>query len=240
MKLWSWPMIQHETTRTSRFWTVIIPFKGTPATKSRLSMPQNDYPGIDEAARLQLARAFLQDTVNAALATDCVGHVIVVSGDPTLQLDLADTTVLPEPKPGLNVAIIAGLTYARANRAQTPLAILTGDLPSLEAHDLDEALQLAEQYPLSVVADQAGTGTTALLGLPGAALWPQFGAGSFHKHCRAGYHSLPIPLYSTLRQDVDTPENLHRAVERGVGAATLEAMQHLPTPEHNNAISLDG
>lgn len=229
-------MIRHNAQRTSRPWTVIIPFKGTPATKSRLSISQGDYLGIDEKSRLHLARAFLQDTVTAALATDCVGHAVVVSGDPTLRLDMAKTTVLPEPKPGLNAAILAGIGHAQTNLAQTPIAVLTGDLPSLEADDLHEALQLAEDYPLSVVADQAGTGTTALLGLPGATLWPQFGAGSFHKHCRAGYHNLPIPLYSTLRQDVDTPGDLHRALDRGVGTATLEAMNSVATPQHHTAI----
>src|SRR5699024_11004506 len=141
-------------------WCVVIPFKGTPRAKSRLSFSHANYFSINESLRARLARAFLYDTVTAVLSASRVARVIVVSGDPTLEDRLSEVTVLADPGGGLNAAISAGITHARTTLLEAPVAVVTGDLPCLTARDLQNALELAEHHPLCVVADHAGTGTT--------------------------------------------------------------------------------
>lgn len=210
-------------------WTVVIPFKGSSAAKSRLSIAHSPYPAIGAAQRLLLARAFVHDTVRATLAADGVGRVIVVSSDRVTQSDLSDVTFIADPGEGLNAAITAGIAEAAQRTPQAPIAVLTGDLPGLCSEDLSAALTLAAQFPRAVVADHLGTGTTMITGLPGISLVPHFGGPSHKQHQLAGHHSLDIPMTSTLRQDVDTPRDLNRVAQRGVGVETA-AVLAAPTP----------
>lgn len=201
-------------------WTIVIPFKGSPEAKSRLSVAAGGYPALENNLRLRFARAFVQDTVQATLRTDNVGDVIVVSSDAIIVANLPNTITIPDPGKGLNAAITAGLAHAEAVTPHAPVAVMTGDLPGLNPADLQAALRLAAQYPRCVVADHTGAGTTTLTGLPGERLIPRFGNDSHYRHQQDGHHSLAIPLDSTLRQDVDTPIDLRHALTRGVGEAT--------------------
>lgn len=205
-------------------WILVVPYKGTRAAKSRLSIQHDRHLAIDDDLRPHLARAFLLDTVSTAISTSCVAQVIVVSGDPSIAMHLPEATILPDPCLGLNAAISAGLSQARLHYPDAPRAILTGDLPGLRADDLRYALQLAETNPLGVVADHAGTGTTTLTELPGQQMLPRFGPDSFLKHLQSGHQNLSISMKSTLRQDVDTPQDFHQALRLGVGKATAEAV----------------
>jgi 2-phospho-L-lactate guanylyltransferase len=209
-------------------WTLVVPFKGSSAAKSRLSIAQDQYqPLEDDALRLRLARAFLQDTVAAALDANNVMQVVVVSSDPLLRQSLNKMKLIEDPGEGLNAAISAGFAHARVITPDTPVAVLTGDLPGLVSADLELALQAAENYPLSVVADHAFSGTTMITALPGHNLEPKFGTNSHQKHIDSGYHSIAISPESTLRHDVDTPRDLARALRNGVGVATADVISTL-------------
>ncbi|MDR7085043.1 2-phospho-L-lactate guanylyltransferase [Arthrobacter ginsengisoli] len=168
--------------------------------------------------------AFLRDTVAAAAAVPGVADIIVVSSDPVLLTTIPDIILLADPGQGLNIAATAGIDRARSLNPRRPVAVLTGDLPCLDSRDLAAALSLAAKHPLSVVPDIHGSGSTMICALPGTAVRPQFGLDSFLAHVRAGHTVLPIPAVSTLRRDVDSVEDLHQSLRRGVGKYTRSAV----------------
>ncbi|PJJ63654.1 2-phospho-L-lactate guanylyltransferase [Compostimonas suwonensis] len=198
-------------------WVVVVPVKGTDASKSRLDVG---------AARPELAHAFALDALTAVLGSSLVDEVVVVvARDASLDdlRTLGVRVVLEEEGGGLNGAVRTGVAVARQRKPHAGVAVLLGDLPGLTTAEFDRALVQAAAYPLSVVPDAEGTGTTLLLARPGAELEPRFGAGSFARHRDGGHRPLDVPEDSGLRRDVDTAADLQRALALGVGGYTLAA-----------------
>lgn len=198
-------------------WVAVVPVKGTPEAKSRLgAVPE----------RGALAEAFALDTVAVLIESPRVTEVFVVTGDVPLAGRLAElgAVIVPEqrrePADPLNAAIRQGIEAARAARPGCGIAVLTGDLPALTAADVQSALRLADAHPLSMVADEEGTGTTALLARAGVPFSPRFGPGSRAAHEAAGHVPLGLPATSSIRRDVDTVDNLAEALHHGVGVHT--------------------
>lgn len=201
-------------------WSVVVPFKGGPAAKSRLGLDTAQHAGLPPAPRRQLALAFLRDTVMAVAALKDVRRIIVVSSDQAATTALPGVMVVADPGNGLNAAISFGIECARSRDAGSPVAVLTGDLPCLRKGDLEAALELARAVPLGVVPDCQGTGSTLVTALPGMRVVPRFGVGSFQAHRHGGHVILPVAADSTVRQDVDTVADLDRALQRGAGIST--------------------
>ena len=205
-------------------WTVVIPVKSPAAGKSRL------VPGVTDAARAALARAFALDTIAAALAARSVARVIVVGDDP----DLADgAEFLAEPgadggggERGLLPAIRHGIAHARAE-APGAVAVLLGDLPALTPDELDAALDAAAGHPLAFVRDADGTGTTLATAAAGVPFDPQFGPGSGARHAAAGFVELEASGAAGLTRDVDTVDGLETVLHHGVGGHTADVVAHL-------------
>jgi 2-phospho-L-lactate guanylyltransferase len=198
-------------------WVVVVPVKGTADGKSRL-MPERT---ADE--RMRLAEAFSLDAVGALLESELVGRVIVVTDAESpvaarFRGAGPRVAVIADPGAGLNAAVTAGIAEARAGGAALVAAML-GDLPSLAARDVDEALAAASGHPLAFVPDAEGSGTT-LIAATGRELVPRFGAGSAERHRRAAHVEIVPAPGSTLRHDVDTEADLRAALDRGVGPAT--------------------
>ncbi len=201
-------------------WTVVIPVKGTAMAKSRLG-------GATEP-RAALALAMALDTVTAALAAQAVAEVIVVTSASARPTFVAlGATVVTDTDTGtdvdtgtgtgtsLSAAILAGLAQAAAPAPSARnVAILLGDLPALQPHELDLALALATQHPLSMVPDAAGTGTTLLAAGAGTVHAPAFGEGSAATHVARGYVVLEVAASSGLRTDVDTALDLEALAAR--------------------------
>jgi 2-phospho-L-lactate/phosphoenolpyruvate guanylyltransferase len=208
-------------------WVAIVPVKGAPGAKSRL----------DHDDRAQLAEAFALDTVAALLAASVVTDVFVVTADTEIGAHLASlgARIVPETTPlhgddPLNSAIVAGLEAARSSRPVSNIAVFTGDLPSLTVADTERALALATAHDLSMVPDEEGTGTTALLARAGVPFTPRFGPGSRAAHEAAGHHPLDLPTTSSIRRDVDTVANLAEALHLGVGPHTSELIARASAP----------
>jgi 2-phospho-L-lactate guanylyltransferase len=207
---------------TSFPWVVVVPVKPAARGKSRLAEVVPD----DE--RAELVRAMALDTVAAARAAAGVVGVVVVTADEPLRSALAHGNGAPlvlvdEPRPGpdaLNAALRAGAERARGIRPGAGVVALLGDLPALRPDDLAAALDAAATQRSAFVADAAGTGTTLLAVRPGEPLAPRFGAGSARAHRDAGHVALPVPAGSSLRQDVDVPDDLREVERRGAGPAT--------------------
>jgi 2-phospho-L-lactate guanylyltransferase len=168
--------------------------------------------------------ALLADTVTAALGSDLVAEVVVVTDDPAaagVVRGLGARTVADEPDAGLNAALSHGASAAR----QPAVAALSSDLPALRPEELSAALEAATAVPRAFVADEPGTGTT-LLTADGVPLRPSFGPGSAHAHLAGG----AVPLsghWPGLVRDVDTETDLWAALALGAGPRTTAFAVHL-------------
>ena len=203
-------------------WTVVIPVKGAPTAKSRLS------PAVPDDARAALARAFALDTIAAALSARSVDRVLVVGDDASLA---GRAEFLPEPpsfgaERGLLPAIRHGVAHALV-QGPVAVAVLLGDLPALRPEELDAALVEAARHPLAFVRDADGAGTTLATAAAGVAFDPQFGAGSADRHAAAGFAELAASDLTGLTRDVDTFDGLRTVLHHGVGEHTAEAVARL-------------
>lgn len=222
--------------RSAIAWTVVLPFKGGAAAKSRLG------------ASGALARAITLDCLDAVVQCPGVARVLVVTPDAGLARDAtaAGATVVPESRPGAGLIAALGDGLALAGG---PTAILLGDLPALRPRDLSAALQAATTVlnpdnatdpnpdgrrpqrgdhrplapPMAYVPDAEGTGTVLLAATEAAMLRPSFGPASAAAHARAGAVRLDLAL-PHLRRDVDTPADLATAQALGVGERTAAVL----------------
>jgi 2-phospho-L-lactate guanylyltransferase len=196
-------------------WVLVVPVKRLAIAKSRIGEPWVPY-------RAELALAFTQDTVAAALSAPSVSAVIVVTDDPavTAAVTSLGAAVVPDaPDAGQNAAVRHGAQEAARSQPESGVAALSGDLPSLRGAELGAALAAAATYPAALVCDVAGTGTTLLTAVTGRVLQPKFGPRSRAAHRAAGVVELDGP-WPTLRRDVDTVADLLDALRLGVGPAT--------------------
>lgn len=199
----------------SASFAVIIPIKPPARGKSRLD-------ALPDEQRRSLAEAFARDTVEAALGTASVTHVLVVSDDFRLAAELGELgcDVIPD---GVSNDLNATLRQAAAEVGRrwpeaTPVA-LCADLPCLAPADLQAAL--ADVSGPTFVRDSAGTGTT-MYAADVTDFAPAFGAGSADRHVALGVREILLAV-PTLRLDVDDPGDLGRALARGVGSHTARA-----------------
>ncbi|PJI94464.1 2-phospho-L-lactate guanylyltransferase [Luteimicrobium subarcticum] len=194
-------------------WVVVVPVKGGDGAKSRL---RDLVP--DPAERRRLADALAGDTLEAVRSARSVARVVVVTDG----VDLTGTTgldMVPDPGGGLVAAVRAGVRAGTAADGGVPVGVLLGDLPALRPSDLDDVLTAARDLDRSFVPDAAGTGTTLLAARAAGLLRPRFGPGSAAAHRAAGHVDLDrVP--PSVRQDVDTPDDLAAAAVLGLGPRT--------------------
>ena len=201
-------------------WAVVVPLKPLALAKSRLAPAAG-------AVRPALALAFALDTVAAALACGEVADVTVVTDDPTAGAELAGigAFVVPDaPAAGLNAALRYGVERVRERRPRAAVAALNGDLPALRSAELSQVLRdaaLAQER--AFLADAAGVGTTLLAAPSDSPLLPAFGGASRARHLASGAREILLPDVPSVRQDVDTGEDLRVALALGVGGRTAEA-----------------
>lgn len=210
------------TVSLENLWTLVVPVKPARIGKSRLG------------AEIDVVRAIALDTIAAAARAPRVGRVIVVTGDTELVAALADAGVAvdvvdDDPPRGLSGAIRAGL-----DRADDPLprAVLLGDLPSLAARELDDALAAAESVQRAFVPDAEGVGSSLVTALGGVPLREAFGADSARRHRQLGLAELSVNVTSGLRRDVDTPDQLRAVAAAGIGPFTRAALDAVRSAAH--------
>ncbi|MEV0182955.1 2-phospho-L-lactate guanylyltransferase [Streptomyces sp. NPDC050625] len=208
-------------------WTLVIPLKPLARAKSRLSDTAAD------GVRPALALAFAQDTVAAALACPQVKDVAVVTDDELAGRELAalGARIVPdEPAGGLNAALAHGAGVVRSSRPGTPVAALNADLPALRPAELARVLAAAAEFPRAFLADAAAIGTTLLAAAPDRELHPAFGTDSRARHRASGAVELRLDAVDSVRQDVDTGEDLRAALALGVGPHTAAVSAGLLIP----------
>ncbi|MGZ4594702.1 MAG: 2-phospho-L-lactate guanylyltransferase [Actinomycetes bacterium] len=201
-------------------WCLVVPVKRLAVAKTRLS-------AIDQRRR-DLAVAFALDTVSVAAACLAVEAVLVVT-DEDAAADLlrraGALVVGDEPDAGLNAALAHGAAVAGRLHPGCAVGALSADLPALRQDELARALGRAPSDAACFVRDAHGSGTTALLAHRPHDFAPAFGPGSAAAHLAAGAVELAGADIDSLRHDVDTPEDLERALAMGVGPHTAEAVR---------------
>ncbi|MBT2387104.1 2-phospho-L-lactate guanylyltransferase [Streptomyces sp. ISL-11] len=210
-------------------WTLVVPLKPLALAKSRLGR------GPGRAPRPALALAFALDTVAAALACRAVRDVVVVTDDPVAGAELGalGALVLSEPTGagGLNGALAHGARTVRHSAPGSAVATLNADLPALRPVELGRVLDSAVEFPRAFLADAAGIGTTLLAAAPGTELAPAFEGRSRARHRASGAREIELAGVDSVRQDVDTEEDLRAALALGVGPRTAAAAEGLaPRP----------
>lgn len=202
-------------------WGVVVPVKRLAVAKTRLAA----YGG---GLRQQLALAFAADVVAAALGTSAVVRVLVVTDDPLAAGELRGLgahVARDLPDAGLNPALEHGASLLRAGLGECGVATVSSDLPCLRPQDLAAALAGVPAGGRAFVADSDRRGTTLLAAAAGAELAPAYGGASRLRHLASG--AVELDATQALRRDVDTPADLARARELGVGRRTAAVLERL-------------
>jgi 2-phospho-L-lactate/phosphoenolpyruvate guanylyltransferase len=185
--------------------TVAIPVRAFDGAKSRLGAV------LDAEERHDLVERLMRRAISAALATDGVSEVIVVSPDPEVLGVAAAAGARPveQRSRGLNPSLQEARDAATGDR----LLIVPADLPGVTPDALSRLLAAGDAAgsPSVVLApDRHGRGTNALLLDPCDVIDPAFGGDS-----RAGHAWLAssadaafVEVRDVLGLDVDTPEDL--------------------------------
>lgn len=167
----------------------------------------------------------------AALACTAVRDVVVVTDDATAGAALAElgAHIVPDsPAAGLNAALAYGARSVRAKRPGAAVAALNADLPALRPAELRRVLDGAAQFPRAFLTDAAGIGTTFLSAAPEVELMPSFGGPSRIRHIFSGAEELLLEMVDSVRQDVDTGDDLRTAFALGAGPRTAALRPALP------------
>lgn len=207
-------------------WSLVVPLKPLALAKSRLTGPAGP-------VRPELALAFAQDTVAAALACPAVRDVTVVTDDPRAREELAaaGARILPDlPAAGLNAALAFGAEQVRTQRPAACVAALSADLPALRPAELGGVLADAARSGRAFLADAAGIGTTLLSATAGVPLAPAFEGASRARHRASGAREIGRSGVDSVRRDVDTAEDLRAALALGVGPRTAALAAGLLAP----------
>ncbi|MEO6295436.1 MAG: 2-phospho-L-lactate guanylyltransferase [Candidatus Limnocylindria bacterium] len=196
---------------------IIVPHRGLEAAKTRLA------PSLSPDERMFLASQLLQRVLK--VAREVTDDVVVISPSRSL-LEIVEPSgarLVVQRGMGLN----SGLDQVRFDALVddvTTLAVLHGDLPNLQATDVETLLAAlpADGSPgVAIAPDRAGTGTNGLVLRPPGVIRFRFGAGSFANHI-AEVEGAGVPLVAVNRAglafDLDTPEDLVRWLELGDAA----------------------
>ncbi|MGH2383951.1 MAG: 2-phospho-L-lactate guanylyltransferase [Candidatus Limnocylindria bacterium] len=196
---------------------IIVPHRGLEAAKTRLA------PSLTPEERIMLASQLLQRVLKVTRQVS--DDVVVISPSRALAeiVEPSGARLVVQRGMGLNEGLEQARFDALVEDVGT-LIILHGDLPNLQASDvevLSDALPGGDAPAVAIAPDRAGTGTNGLVLRPPGVIRFRFGAGSFAAHLeevrRAG-----VPLVAVNRSglsfDLDTPEDLTRWLELGDAA----------------------
>ena len=196
---------------------IIVPHRGLAAAKTRLAT------SLSPDERMFLASQLLQRVLK--VAREVADDVVVISPSRPLResVEPSGARLVVQRGMGLNEGLEQARFDALADGIGT-LVVLHGDLPNLQAPDVEvllAALPSDTSPGVAIAPDRAGTGTNALVLRPPGVIAFRFGAGSFARHV-AEVERAGVPLVAVNRSglafDLDTPADLARWLELGDAA----------------------
>jgi 2-phospho-L-lactate guanylyltransferase len=209
----------------------VIAVRGGADAKSRCA------PELDADARAELVCAMLLDMIAALTGSRRIDEVEVVT--PTLELVQAARKAgaagwLEPQARGINAAFEAARARLGAADPQGVMIALPGDLPLLEAAELEPALRLLARGKVVLAPAAADGGTGAVVVHANAPFDFHFGQDSFRRHwdgaVRAGLEPIRLEAPS-LGLDIDRPQDLAALQRRSPGgrSASFLARRLRPT-----------
>jgi 2-phospho-L-lactate guanylyltransferase len=181
---------------------------------------------LDAPGRARLMRPSLDHTLSEVKGVRSVGDVILVSSDPESAAIASEHGVAHFDDRGLpwNDGLAAAIAERVTSQA---VAIVSADLPLLSAADVEALVDAMPERGISIArARDAGTNAVAMR--PAGAVRTCFGTpGSAAGHAglaaAAGYDAV-IADIPGLALDLDSPEDVRDAVDRGVPDAVRAAL----------------
>jgi 2-phospho-L-lactate guanylyltransferase len=188
---------------------ILVPIKNTRSAKQRLASV------LDQPSRTQLAQAMLYDVLTALHTWKNRPAVGIVTSDP-YAVRLAGEygfEIISDPDNPGETGAIEMATRVCVDRGEDSTLVIPGDIPLIQAWELEEILKHAPAQGSVLVPAADGRGTNAAYRSP-ANLFPlRFGNDSFKPHRAAAQASgkpciiLELP---GIAVDVDNPSDLRQ------------------------------
>lgn len=193
----------------------IVPVNAPRDAKRRLA------PLLTPEQRGTLVLAMLEDVLEACRAAAAIDRVLVVTPEPAMAPP--DAAALLDPGHGHGAAIALALAQAGEDGALVVMA----DCPLVTAEALERLAVSAA--PIALAPAQDG-GTNALALRPADAVAPAFGVPGgarivIERARVAGFEPVVVDDPG-LAYDVDTPEDVERVLELGLGTRTHLFLSH--------------
>lgn len=187
----------------------VIPVNAPTEAKQRLA------PTLSAEQRRALVLVMLEDVLDACRRARSLDRILLVTPEPAVAPP--DAEVLRDPGRGHAAAVRLALGHAKADGALVVMA----DCPLVRPETLDWLARAARPVALARANDG---GTNCLAMRPADAVVPAFGvpdgARIVSERCRAAGFEPVVVDDPGLALDVDTPDDLARILERGVGTRT--------------------
>jgi 2-phospho-L-lactate guanylyltransferase len=204
-----------------------VPVKDLVNAKQRL------IPALSPPQRRELARAMLEDVLEAAVAA-LPGSVVVVTTDPEVQAvtRAAGALCLTESANRGHTAAVAFAQREAVARGMARFLTLPGDVPCVTAEEITLLCAALEETPGVVfVPSRSGHGTNAALLAPPDAIPLTFGEPSFDNHLKTARTAGLAPRVLGLPGiglDVDAPDDLPVLLERGQATRSARVLRGFP------------
>lgn len=194
------------STHVSRYWVLVL-VKEKEGAKSRLA------DVLDNFERISLQEAMLADVLAALCQVKQLDGVVVCSPDSSYASFTEAHGALfirqPEDVLGMNGAATFGAA-AVAQLGADIIGVVPGDLPFLDARDVEAALDAVSAHNQTVIIpDQSGQGTNGMFFCASNRPDFSFGPGSFNRHLNISPNQRAVPMFlGSIACDIDTPADL--------------------------------
>jgi 2-phospho-L-lactate guanylyltransferase len=205
-----------------------VPVKDLVNAKQRL------IPALSPTERRELARAMLEDVLDAAVAA-LPGAVLVVTTDPEVQVvaRAAGARCLTESANRGHTAAVAFAQREAMTQGAARFLTLPGDVPCVTAEEIASLCDALPEAPGVVfVPSRSGQGTNAALLAPPDAIPLTFGEPSFENHLKTARAAGLAPRVLELPGiglDVDAPDDLPVLLECGPATRSARLLRGFPT-----------
>ena len=206
---------------------VVIAVRGGPAAKGRCA------PVLGASARAELTTAMLGDMLAVLGEASTVSRIWAVTPTPELADSAARagaTPILETAAEGLAAAFTTALQRIGRESPDTLVMLVPGDLPHLDARELDAVIAAHRPGEITLVAARADGGTGAVLMGASTPLAFSYGPGSLERHRLAALAlglQVRVVAVPGLAFDLDRPTDIAAVLASPRATRTRALLQSL-------------